>query len=731
MGWRDWVPWGGAEPLQLPVRLDATDLVIREQLHLDAASVANVLSGLGQPNDKGAAARPNVLNYFPLDVTELLILWLSNGIARRICQLVPQEMTRKGWTVNDSTDDPEVMRETDRKLRTFEAVRDAKTWARLYGGAVILMVVDEELPVGFDGDPTAILATPLDPDRVNSVENLLVFDAWEATPLEDDNDLFSPGYQKPLFWQLTPRLRGGADRFAQGFARVHASRVLWFRGAKRPTSARFGVPRGLTVTRTLMPDDSVLQPIWDQIRNLSQVEAGAAVLAQEIRENVLKIAGLADLTAGDQKTAILARIKNMLIGKSLLHMTLIDEKDEFVTKVNSPAGYNAISAPAMAMVSAVTGIPQTILFGFAPSGFATDNQSGRQQFDRLISNEQADILPELERLYELVFASKNGPTEGEIPEDWSITFLPLDEVSEADTATMRKTIAETDAIYVTAAVLSPRRIRESRFGDDGWQFEIQPVNVEAAAEVDDLALAAADLDAVAGRPVLSEEQIAALMVMVEEREAEDRADADIRARRAALSTDEAVWLALIPRSERAIARIAGLRLAAAEALGLQLEHGQGSVQPHVTLLFVGPVPDEAMLSVLESTAEAMGDVRGPVPLFAQRIEAFPPGEGGRQAVVLRLESHELEAIHSRLLRALAPHVTVEQFPTFKAHLTLGWVVGDVDQGVLAEVDVGERFEPMAMVDRVVVMRGGEVVGEAKLARADAEDGAGNREPVAK
>ena len=78
------------------------------------------------------------------------------------------------------------------------------------------------------------------------------------------------------------------------------------------------------------------------------------------------------------------------------------------------------------------------------------------------------------QLYAVVFASKEGPTDGDIPESWELIYLPLDEESAADRATRQKTIAETDKIYMDGQVLSPQRVEDSRFGPDGWQDEIQP-----------------------------------------------------------------------------------------------------------------------------------------------------------------------------------------------------------------------------------------------------------------
>jgi phage-related protein (TIGR01555 family) len=740
MAWRDWI--SGRQPAALPApvadpvaHVDAAQMIVEfgklvasgEITRMDSASIMNALTGLGGIDDKGAFARPNLLRQRLTDV-ELLTLYINNGLMQRVANIVPKEMTRKGWVVTDSTDDPDLLAKEDRRLKVNQRIREATTWARVLGGAVILMVTDETVAPGVT--PEQHLLTPLDLTRVRALKAIQVFDAWEATPWLFDADIESPNYREPASWSLQPSVVGPGSKRISGL--VHASRVLYFPGVRRPPSIRFGgFSHSTAINANRGLDDSVYQAIWDQARNLDQTMAGGAVLAQEIRENVLKIGGLAALVTADQKEAVEMRIRLLGKMKSLLGTVIVSENDEYTSKVNAPSGFRDLSAPAMAMVSAVTGIALTILFGFAPSGLSTDDKMGRQSFDRLISGEQEGIRPQLERYYEVVFSAKEGPTDGKIPDEWALAFLPLDEETEKEVAEKRKTVAETDAIYIDSGVLSPGRVREARFGPAGYQFELLPEEVDGddVEDVDDPAEAAAilgDLGAGAGAP-LDGAQLARVveMVVAELAKAEvPRADQDPRQTRAALNTDEAVWLAVFPSTDEAIMRVAEFRRAAETALGVEL---LDPPVPHATLLFVGPVGDADMPALLDEVRVAVADVQGPIALHPQEVQAFDVGGNGRSAVVLRLGDFDLEALHSRLLRALAPRVTAEQFPDFKAHLTLGSVEGEADRVALAEMEAAsgaQRFEPIAMVGQVVVLRGGERVAEVPLAAR--VDGGGER-----
>lgn len=475
MAWRDWFRRRDAPPaLPGPVQ------EMLGPLHMDAASILNTLTGLGGFADKGAFARPN-LTKIRLSDSELTSLYLNNGIAQKIVRIVPEEATRNGWKITDGTEDADAVAEIDRELHTQMVIRDAMVWSRLYGSSVVLMVTQEDIPETFRDRPDQWLKTPLDPNRVEKVLALHAFDALEATPALYEGDIRKVGYREPLIWNITPSAVGVSSTSIPHL-QVHASRILHFRGVPRPPSFRLGGSIGsLSVTGNNALDDSVLQATWDQLRNLDQTMAAGAVLAQEIRENVLTIGNLDAMVTADQREAVESRIS--LIGKmkSLLGVILLGQTDSFQSKVNAPTGFRDLSAPAQAMLSAVTEIPLSKLFGFAPSGLSTDDKSGRENWNRKIHSDQEEIRPNLEKYYEVVFVSDDGPTGGEIPEDWKLDFLPLDEPSQAEQAETRKVVAETDAIYIEWGVLQPKRVTLSRFGPESWQFELLPPDPRALA----------------------------------------------------------------------------------------------------------------------------------------------------------------------------------------------------------------------------------------------------------
>jgi len=444
-------------------------------------SVANPITGLGGGLDKGTSARPNPY-VLALSDRELRALHTHNGMARRIVELLPNRATRRGWSC------PDIPPAEDKRLRTWARAAEAMTMARLLGGAAVLMVTEDDVPAGIRSRPWDWLREPLDLQRIGKLHALHVFDASEALPMSWESSLASPGWRLPALWHLTSSTTGWT-------ATVHASRLLHFRGARRPPSelqSSWGRPN-------TMPDDSVLQAVWDEIRRLSETMAGGAVLAQELRESVLKVSGLANKLAGNEAAQVQARVSFMARTRSLLNMVLIGENDEYHTRSSPPTGFKDLSESAQAMLTTVLGWPRSMLTGEAPGGLSTDDASGLERERQIISDYQEQHREPLEALYTVAYAAQDGPTRGQVPAEWELSFAPLDEPKELEIAELRHKVAETDAIYLDRGVYGPDSVAESRFGGDGWSLDMEPVPVPDP--VDDAAVQAAVERELAAVPV--------------------------------------------------------------------------------------------------------------------------------------------------------------------------------------------------------------------------------------
>jgi len=452
-------------------------------------SLVNTMTGLGTAADKGQAGRPNTLRT-RLTIEELTALWRWNGYARRYVALWPQAATRKGWRVVDDTQTVDLMEAEDKRLNVVERVRDAATWARKDGGALVLLVTTEKIPPAYSSNPQAYLAEPLDLDRLISVDNLIVLDRSEASVWSYDGDPRSQNYRQPLIWQVSPSSPVGND--ALFCSRVHHTRVLYFPGAKLPPSVKTNVGDGY--------DDSAIESVWDQIRGLTSSDQAAYTMAQEVQQDVLKIAGLAALETGDQQALFDLRMKTLAQSKGLLNMILLDESDQFETRTNAVTGWKDLKDHAREALAAVEATPQTILYGESPGGLNTDGESGHRSFSEEIAAYQHAVLkPRLVDLYRALFRAKEGPTKGKEPTWWDVVFNALDELSTMDQVKAEGEQVKADALRVEVLGMDPAHVLKSRHGEKGYQWDLLPVEgveeIDTAIDVDAMDEAAAEAEA--------------------------------------------------------------------------------------------------------------------------------------------------------------------------------------------------------------------------------------------
>lgn len=437
-------------------------------------SIRNTLSGLGGANDKGTTGRPDT-NRLPLTMGELTALYRFNGYAKRIVNLLPEDATRQGWRIVDETDDADPMADEDRRLKIPQVLCEGLRLGRLYGGGVVVPILEEDIPAEFKNRPNDWLRQPLDLSRVIRVKNLVAFDRYEAQPLDYDANISSPTFRAPLRWQVTPQVSGTLTGLGAGGTLVlHASRVIYLPGAELPPSLRYA-NGGF--------DESILEAFWDKVRNKESIDQAAALLAQELKINVLSIRGLAEAQTNDQAALFETRMRALVMGKSIANTVLLGEGEEFKTMATPFTGFEQLDENAMGALSAVTGMPRTKLFGEAPGGLNSDGKGQKTLWDVIVDAYQTDRCTEpLTRIYTICYAAKEGPTRGAVPKSWKIEYGALDKPTKTEEADLRNKVAQTDQVYVDLGVYTAEDVRRSRFGKKGWSPNMLPVDAPAEAD---------------------------------------------------------------------------------------------------------------------------------------------------------------------------------------------------------------------------------------------------------
>jgi len=454
---------------------DAMDK-IRSAFNYTADGWANVFSGLGHASrDKRSGMQFKQAPRLTVQKEALSELFHGDDLVARICELIPHEMYREWISIvagDGDASDSNMAAEILQHLETIDAqtaFTDAEVWARLYGGSVILVGVD-------DGQQDASL--PVDVDKIQSVDWLTVLDRHDIEVESFYEDPLEERYGLPQTYRITNST--GMEATSSKFNTIiHESRTIRFDGTR--TSRRRRRENGGW-------NDTVLERFYEVIRDFQGASGGIMHLLTDFSQAVFKIKGLAKALSADKEGLVLKRLQMLDIARSMVRAVPLDaDAESFERSGAAVSGMADLYDRMMMRVSAATGIPVTLLFGRSPAGMnATGESDIRLFYDHIAAMQETRARPRLEYLLKLMLMAKAGPTGGVEPMSWSFTFNPLYQESAKEQAETRKLIAETDKMYVDMGALYEEEVTNSRWGGDTYSPDTQlDDDLRAQKSIDD------------------------------------------------------------------------------------------------------------------------------------------------------------------------------------------------------------------------------------------------------
>lgn len=411
--------------------------------HLDGWE--NATSGLGVlGSDKRLGAVP-VVEIFDQATAEEL--WLGDHLAAKIVEAPAAEMFREGYTVSvpDDHELQELIETEKQRLRVDERLQKAEEYRRAFGGAGILLGVD-------DGQS---LETPFDVRKVRKVTHLTVFSPRELTPERWYADPLQPNYGEIERYRLTPIVQGSVTASVI----VHASRIVRFQGAIAGPNSKF---------RSAIPGwgYSVFTRVAGAVRDFQAALDGTGILTQDIATPTLKIVGLAKLLATNEGAKLTERAKGIEAARSIARVTILDKDEEYERKTASVAGLSDLVDQLKYSLASAAEMPVSLLMGQAPAGLnATGDSDVRWYYDRT-SGKQKKVETQMRQIFDAVFAAL-----GQVPESYGFEWAPLWQPTDLEKEQTRKTVAERDVLYIDAGVITATEVAKSRFGVNGWSAE--------------------------------------------------------------------------------------------------------------------------------------------------------------------------------------------------------------------------------------------------------------------
>lgn len=386
-----------------------------------ADSFANFAARLGYGAKNNLASHATYTRDYISHNRQLLEnMYDSSWVIRKCVDVVAEDATKKGidiTSLEEASEIEELMAEWSR-LAIWTKLCSTIKWARLYGGAVAVMLID-----GQD------LSTPL---RIASIgkdqfKGLAVLDRWvlQPTPSELVTE-YGPNFGLPKYYQtVSDPLMPIRDQ------KIHHSRVIRIEGPEVPFYRReaeqlWGV--------------SVAEPVFDRVLAYDSTSVGIAQLVYKAHLRVLKIQKYRDSIAmgGEVLESTLKQIEMIRAMQTNEGMTVLDGTDEYQAHNYTFSGLDNVLIQFGQQLSGATGIPMTKLFGQSPAGLNATGESDLENYNGTIHQEQETKLRTgvgtlLEVSYRSVFA--RAPKT-----PFAFKFRPLKEMSETDKANIAATI---------------------------------------------------------------------------------------------------------------------------------------------------------------------------------------------------------------------------------------------------------------------------------------------------
>jgi len=377
----------------------------------DAFVNAPARLGAGMPNL--AEGADYILQRLTFDYWLLITLYENHWIVRRIVDGAAEDMTRAWPKVNTDADPKDLDRinKLIRKTCTRGRITQTIKWARLFGGAGALIVID-----GHENQ----LDEPLNLKdiEIGAYKGLIPFERWTGVhpTLEICTDITRPtDFNLPEFYEVTARDKS---------FKVHASRILRFTGPSVPTPEREAYSTwGI----------SVMAPVYEELRkrdnlsnNLISLSFRAQILGMVMPELAQMLSGASTGQAAQQFHGRMEAFNQILSNQSL---ALLPKDGQLQSTNWSASGYAELYAQFQMDIAGAAEMPVTRLFGRTISGLGQTNGADERIYEERIAMEQEHGLrPQLDKLYPILFMSELG----EVPPDLELDFPSVRVLTEEE-----------------------------------------------------------------------------------------------------------------------------------------------------------------------------------------------------------------------------------------------------------------------------------------------------------
>lgn len=411
----------------------------RNLYYLSDGAYANFVTGLGDPRMDKDEHTKIVCGIEAPNYDALAAQFVKDGIVKQIARGPAVKALKTPIVINGDKDDKTYKALS--RLGFFRACRNAGTWARLFGGALVVTL--------FENDGDGRLEHEVGKD--DKVAGYRVYTPGRIMLNESDlnNNPHSPWFGKVEKYPV--QVRNGSIVY------IHASRCHVFRGVEAPDLFDTDIRTYIFGTSEVdMANIGLkkLPPAFGAVSNMLQ-ENGLSVFS--LKDFALMLSGKDGVKKAHERMGIVK------LGMSSMRAVFQDKEDAFEMKSHSMSDVPESIKMLMAYTSALTGIPVSILFGNMVSGLSSTNDGDIRQYNDLVEQWRNDCLyePMVEMITE--FRNRNEGVSG----IQDFTFGDLTQSTEAEKADLfEKKVNSCKTLYEMGS-MTPKEARDNLLVNGG------------------------------------------------------------------------------------------------------------------------------------------------------------------------------------------------------------------------------------------------------------------------
>ena len=359
--------------------------------HKDSFANPGARTGWGQPNLINMTEYP--MTRLTQNWSLLLSLYRSSWIIQQVCSVIPEDCLTDMHIEAPKLDNEQQtsIEQVLNKTRVRQSIIEAMKWARLFGGAAAIIMVE-----GQEDD----MSTPLSIRDIlpGSFRGLFVVDRWSGIypSLELVTNRRSADYGLPKYYEV--RDESGVLKY-----RVHHSRVIRFIGEQMP------------YYESLMEQQwgtSSIEALYDSVVGHDNVFFNIANLTFKACLSVFEVDGLDQIFASASANAqkrMYSMIEAMSVLESNLGVRMVNKGDSVQQLQYSFSGLPEVLDLFMLEVAGATKIPATRLFGRAPAGMNSTGESDAKNYRLTLEQARAQsVMPALDKLMPIICKSAIG-----------------------------------------------------------------------------------------------------------------------------------------------------------------------------------------------------------------------------------------------------------------------------------------------------------------------------------